>query len=73
MANTTKKRVFLVNSTTALGATGEASFNVGLSAYGEAVDTFSGFMLLNGSKIALVGFGTMAVTKRPARPPKKNS
>ena len=26
-----------------------------------------------GSKIALVGFGTMAVTKRPARPPKKNA
>ena len=73
VANTTKKRVFLVNSTTALGATGEASFNVGLSAYGEATDTFSGFMLLNGSKIALVGFGTMAVTKRPARPPKKNA
>ena len=40
VANTTKKRVFLVNSTTALGATGEASFNVGLSAYGEATDTF---------------------------------
>ena len=59
--------VFVANTT------GEASFNVGLSAYGEATDTFCGFMLLNGSKIALVGFGTMSVTKRPARPPKKNA
>jgi hypothetical protein len=73
VANVTKKKVFLVNSTAALGESGEVSFNVGLAAYGEATDTFSGFMLLNGSKIALVGFGTMAVTKRPARPPKKNA
>ena len=73
VANVTKKKVYLVNSTAALGATGEVSFNVGLAAYGEATDTCSGFTMLTGSKIALVGFGTMAVTKRPARPPKKNS
>ncbi len=67
VANVTKKKVFLVNSTAALGASGSVSFNATLSTYGEATDTFSGFMLLNGSKIALVGFGTMGVTNRPAR------
>ena len=72
VANVTKKKVFLVNSTAALGESGEVSFNVGLAAYGEATDTFSGFMMLTGSKIVLVGFGTMAVTKRPARPKKRD-
>ncbi len=67
VANVTKKKIFLVNSTIAIGTTGALSFNVGLAAYGEAADTFSGFMLATGSKIALVGFGTMGVTKRPAR------
>ena len=71
VANVTKKKVYLVNSTAALGTTGEVSFNVGLAAYGEATDTFSGFMMLTGSKIALVGFGTMIVTKRPARTKKR--
>ncbi len=72
VANVTKKKVFLVNSTAALGESGEVSFNVGLAAYGEATDTFSGFMMFTGSKIVLVGFGTMAVTKRPARPKKRD-
>ena len=72
VANVTKKKVYLVNSTATIGETGAQSFNVGLAAYGEATDTFSGFMLATGSKIVLVGFGTMAVTKRPARP-KKNA
>ena len=67
VANVTKKKIFLVNSTTNIGSTGAKSFNVGLAAYGEAGDTFSGIMLATGSKIALVGFGTMGVTKRPAR------
>ena len=71
VANVTKKKVYLVPSTAAIGTTGTQSFNVGLSAYGEATDTFSGFMLATGGKIPLVGFGTMIVTKRPARP-KKN-
>ena len=70
--NVTKKRVYLVNATTAIGTSGETSFNVGLAAYGEASDDFSAFMLTTGSKVYLVGFGTMAVTKRPARP-KKNA
>ena len=72
VTNVTKKKVYLVNSTAAVGASGEQSFNVGLAAYGEASDDFSAFMLTTGSKIALVGFGTMSVAKRPARP-KKNA
>ena len=72
VANVTKKKVYLVNSTAALGATGEESFNVGLAAYGEEGDTFSGYMMLTGSKVYLVGFGTMSVTKRPARSKKRD-
>ena len=67
VANVTKKKIFLVNSTAVIGTTGSQSFNVGLAAYGKAADTFSGFMLATGSKIALVGFGTLSVATRPAR------
>ena len=67
VANVTKKRVFLVNSTAPFGESGNQSFNVGLAAYGEAGDTFSGFMLSTGSKLALVGLGTLSVAVRPAR------
>ena len=67
VANVTKQKIFLVNSTAVIGTTGSQSFNVGLAAYGEAADTFSGFMLATGSKIALVGFGTLSVATRPAR------
>ena len=67
LANVTKKKIFLVNSTAAIGSSGAQSFTVSLAAYGEAADTFSGFMLATGSEIALVGFGTLSVTKRPAR------
>ena len=67
VANVTKKKIFLVNSTAAIGTTGAQSFNVGLAAYGEATDTFSGFMLATGSKIALVGYGTLSVATRPER------
>ena len=72
VANVTKKKVYLVPSTVTIGTEGAQSFNVGLAAYGEAEDTFSGFMLATGKKIALVGFGTMIVTKRPARPKKRD-
>ena len=72
VANVTKKKVYLVPSTAAIGTTGDQSFNVGLAAYGETTDTFSGFMLATGGKIPLVGFGTMIVTKRPARPKKRD-
>ena len=72
VANVTKKKIFLINATVALGTSGEQSFTISLSNYGEATDTFSGFMLATGSKVALVGFGTMGVCERPARP-KKNT
>ena len=72
VTNVTKKKVYLVPSTVAIGTTGAQSFNVGLAAYGEAEDTFSGFMLATGGKVPLVGFGTMIVTKRPARPKKRD-
>jgi len=67
VANVTQHKIFLVNSTAVVGASGEANFTVPLTAYGEATDTFSGFMLSTGSKVVLVGFGTMGVAKRPAR------
>ena len=73
VANVTKKKIFLVNSTAVVGASGETGFTVPLAAYGEASDEFSGFMLSTGRKIYLVGFGTMGVNERPARPPKKNN
>ena len=73
VANVTKKKIFLVKSTAVVGASGEAGFTVPLAAYGEASDEFSGFMLSTGRKIYLVGFGTMGVNERPARPPKKNN
>ena len=73
VANVTNKKIFLVNSTAVVGASGGASFTVPLAAYGEASDEFSGFMLSTGRKIYLVGFGTMGVNERPARPPKKNN
>ena len=73
VANVTQRKIFLVNSTAVVGASGEAVFTVPLAAYGEATDTFSGFMLSTGRKIYLVGFGTLGVVNRPARPPKKNN
>ena len=73
VANVTQRKIFLINSTAVVGASGEAGFTVPLAAYGEATDTFSGFMLSTGRKIYLVGFGTLGVVNRPARPPKKNN
>ena len=73
VANVTKKKIFLVNSTAVVGASGEASFTVPLAAFGESADEFSGFMLSTGSKVVLVGFGTLGVINRPARPPKKSN
>ena len=72
VANVTQKKVYLVPSTATIGTEGSHSFNVGLAAYGEAEDTFSGFMLATGKKVPLVGFGTMIVTKRPAKPKKRD-
>ena len=73
VANVTKKKIFLVNSTAVVGASGEAGFTVPLAAYGEASDEFSGFMLSTGAVTAPHGYGTMSVATRPERPPKKNN
>ena len=73
VANVTKKKIFLVNASVTVGVSEERTFTVPLSAYGDDDDTFSGFMLSTGSQIALVGFGTLTVNERPARPPKKTS
>jgi hypothetical protein len=67
VANVTQRKIFLVNSTAVVGVSGEASFTVPLAAYGEATDTFSGFMLSTGRKVYMVGFGTLGVVNRPAR------
>ena len=67
VANVTQRKIFLVNSTAVVGASGEAGFTVPLAAYGEATDTFSGFMLSTGRKVYMVGFGTLGVVTRPAR------
>jgi hypothetical protein len=67
VANVTQRKIFLVNSTAVVGVSAEASFTVPLAAYGEATDTFSGFMLSTGRKVYMVGFGTLGVVNRPAR------
>ena len=64
--NVTKKKVYLVNSTVAFGQSGNQSFNVGLSAYGEATDTFSGFLLSTGAT-SPHWHGHLCVSERPAR------
>ena len=67
VANVTQKKIFLVNSTVTIGASDEQAFSVNADAFGIGSDQYAGFMLATGSKVALVGFGTMGVTKRPAR------
>ena len=71
--NVTQKKIFLVHSTVTVGESGEQSFSLSHDAFGVGSDEYSGFMLSTGSKIALVGFGTMGVINRPARPPKKSN
>ena len=73
VANVTKKKIFLVNSTAVVGASGEAGFTVPLAAYGETSDEFNGFMLSTGAVTAPHGYGTLSVATRPERPPKKNN
>ena len=67
VANVTKKKIFLINSTAALGSEATGTMSVNLSAYGEATDTFSGFMLLTGATETPQGFANLRVTERPAR------
>ena len=67
VANVTKKKIFLVNSTVALGSEATVNMQVNLAAYGESGDFFSGFMLLTGATAAPQGFTNLKVTERPAR------
>ena len=71
VANITQQRLFLIASPVAMKSTGKQSFEVSLKPYGCVRDEFSGFMFATGQGGAKVGFGTMGVAKRPARPPKK--
>ena len=65
--NVTQKKIFLVHSTVTVGASGSQSFSVNHDAFGIGSDEYSGFMLSTGSKVVLVGFGTLGVINRPAR------
>jgi len=67
LANVTKKRIFLVHSSVAVGASGTQSFSQEFDAYGIGSDTFSAFMLSTGSLAQAVGYGTMSVLSRPER------
>ena len=67
VANVTKKKIFLVNSTVALGSEATVNMQVNLAAYGESGDSFSGFMLLTVATAAPQGFTNLKVTERPAR------
>ena len=65
--NVTQKKIFLVHSTVTVGESGSQSFSVNHDAFGVGSDEYSGFMLSTGSKVVLVGFGTLGVVTRPAR------
>ena len=65
--NVTQKKIFLVHSTVTVGASGSQSFSVNHDAFGIGSDEYNGFMLSTGSKVVLVGFGTLGVINRPAR------
>ncbi|MBQ5549217.1 MAG: hypothetical protein IIT33_10350, partial [Prevotella sp.] len=71
VANATQQRLFLIGSSVPLRASGKQSFAVGLKPYGKERDEFSGFMFVTSQGRSKVGFGTLAVTKRPEKPPKK--
>ena len=73
VANVTRKKIFLVHSTAVIGASGEQAFTTNFDAYGIGSDEYVGFMLATGATTAPVGFGTIGVNERPARPPKKNN
>ena len=71
VANITQQQLFLVASKVMMKPSGKQSFEVDLKPYGRERDEFSGFMFATGQRGSKVGFGTLAVTKRPERPPKK--
>ena len=70
VANVTQRRLFIVGSTVALGASGRQSFEIEGKPYGKPSDDFSGFMFATGQSRPHVGHGTMGVAKRPERPKK---
>lgn len=71
VANITQQQLFLVASPVMMKPAGKQSFEVDLKPYGRERDDFSGFMFATSGRASKVGFGTLAVTTRPARPPKK--
>jgi hypothetical protein len=71
LVNVTQQKLFLVASPVMMKPSGKQSFEVDLKPYGRERDEFSGFMFATGQRGSKVGFGTLAVTKRPERPPKK--
>ena len=71
VANITQQQLFLVASPVMMKPSGKQSFEVDLKPYGRERDNFSGFMFATSGRASKVGFGTLAVTTRPARPPKK--
>ena len=71
VANITQQKLFLVASPVMMKSSGKQSFEVDLKPYGRERDDFSGFMFATSGRASKVGFGTLAVTTRPARPPKK--
>ena len=72
VANITQQQLFLIASPVMMKSSGKQSFEVELKPYGRERDEFSGFMFATGQgRPSKVGFGTMGVVNRPARPPKK--
>ena len=65
--NVTQKKIFLVNSTVTVGASGSQSFSLESDAFGIGSSEFNGFMLSTGATTAPRGFGTLGVINRPAR------
>ena len=73
VANITQQQLFLVASPVMMKPSGKQSFEVDLKPYGRERDEFSGFMFATGQHGSKVGFGTLSVSKRPERPPKKKT
>ena len=73
LANVSQRKIFLLHSTVTIGTYGEQSFTVDFAAFGAGFDDYHAFMLSTGATTAPVGFGTIGINERPARPPKKNS
>ena len=71
VANATQQRLFLIGSSVPLRASGKQSFAVSLKPYGRERDEFSGFMFVTSQDRSRVSIGTLGVTKRPEKPPKK--